>query len=735
MAKYRSWIADCNGAPSLFVNGEPVFLNAGYLAKAPYGTFAPARTGVYLVHDGAFKVGPDGSVDTARVKESVEEVLAREPEALIVVRSFPPAPRWWLDRHPDEEMRFDRDVSAYGGYEDYRDVSWASDLWLRAVCGWYESWCGQLHELFHGQIIGHQFGMGSNGENNPIDAPTNEGLWFCADFSAAMVRYLRSWLRTKYRTDEALREAWGDDEVTLDAARVPERQERLRTDWFTFRSPKRAQVADYYQAFAERVEQIVIAICEAVKRATGGECIAGSHLGAFLDNGFHGYIYHQACINMVRRALDHPAVDTFTSPASYENRDPGGDANSMMATGSVGLHGKLIFQDQDTRTCILPQGYRESFTLGRIAADMRESVDVLKRDFSHMLIRGYGLWWHAMVSGMYDHPDITSCVSRLSDIGRKSLRFPRGIAEGIAMIVDEESVFHQECANRLFYPVLYYQRQYYWGRSGVAWNVLLHNDLDRPDVPDHRLYYFLNTFYLEDEEVEAIERKVKRSGAVVIWTYAPGIQSRAGLSLERVERLTGFRLKALDVQALPRINLTDFDHPFVRYRPPASGDQYVHGGLQPNFFGTGPMGSDDRERALGPIIYVDDPDATVLGELDCLGEPGFCVKEMDGWTSVFSAAPMLNQYVLRNIARSAGLHVYSDGNDVVLPGKSFLMVHAATAGEKTIRLPRPTDVYECYDEREIGRGITEIRQELPLHGTAIYFLGDIDRYCGATRKT
>ena len=65
---------------------------------------------------------------------------------------------------------------------------------------------------------------------------------------------------------------------------------------------------------------------------------------------------------------------------------------------------------------------------------------------------------------------------------------------------------------------------------------------------------------------------------------------------------------------------------------------------------------------------------------------------------------------------------------MVLPGRSFLMIHARNAGEKLIRLPRPTDVLECYEDREVGRGISEIRETLPQYGTRLYFLGDIDDY-------
>ena len=73
-----------------------------------------------------------------------------------------------------------------------------------------------------------------------------------------------------------------------------------------------------------------------------------------------------------------------------------------------------------------------------------------------------------------------------------------------------------------------------------------------------------------------------------------------------------------------------------------------------------------QAHARGPLIHVDDPDAEVLGTLDPLEAPGFCVKRFDDWTSVFVSAPMLNEHILRNIARAAGVHVYADQGDLVL---------------------------------------------------------------------
>lgn len=708
------------GTPTLFVDDRPRFLNAPYLAKAPYEDFATAGTGIYLLHDHQFDVSPDGNADATAVSHLIESLLEKEPSSLIITRSFPPVPGWWLDAHPDEALKFDTPTITGQGYREFRDVSWGSDLWLAQACKWYQQWCSELEKRFAGNVIGHQFGMGAHGENGQIGAPVGDGRWLCGDFSPAMLKWFRSWLATQYDSDKALQRAWSDDSVTLATATVPGRLQRLQKDWLTFRSPLRRHVADYYQSFATRVEHVVITLCRTIKNATGGRCITGSHLGTFMDNGYHGMLYHSLSTCIMHQALKDPAVDLFTSPSSYENRGPGGDANSMMPAGSIALHGKLIFQDQDTLTSTLPAGYYENHTLSNIGKDLDESTELLKRDFGHMLVRGYGLWWHPLVKGMYSDAAIQKCIAKLSQIGTDSLDLPAGQHPGVAMIVDEHSGFHQACVNRLFYPMLYYQRQYCWGQSGVPWNVYLHDDLSHPQFQKHQAYYFLNTFYLTDDEVAAIQNHLQGSGATAIWTYAPGIQSPSGMSLKRTEHLTGFRLKSADVEALPVITLTDFSHPYVQFTTEGLDNLYALGGKQQVGFGTGPKLDDERQYALGPLIYVDDPQAHVLGELGVLREPGFAVKQMDGWTSVFVAAPMLDTFLLRNIARASGVHVYSETNDIILPGKSHIMLHATRTGQKQINLPYTAKVTECYEGRSLGKHISSIVEHVQKHQTRLY---------------
>lgn len=758
MSKFKVAIHRHNGVPTVFVNDRPKFVAAPYpKAEFPYAggkkTEHPLASDIYCIRiEGIDKASPqrsdptkleslplnrDGSADIRMVSDVVDRFLAWRPDSLFILRTYNRAPIWWLDEHPDEEMRFDKEVRHLPGYEDYREVSVASQKWSEAVCRFYEDFCAKLHKKYEGRIIEYQFAAGSQGENGPIGSPTNDSRWFCNDFSPAMQAYFREWLKNKYQTTSALRHAWGDENVDFETAAIPDRIERMRSEWFTFRSPLRAQTADFYSAYSDRVEENVISICSAIKRATNRESLTGSHLGAIMDQGLHAYVLHMAMTAGFLKAANHPDVDTFTTPSSYVNRGPGGDCTPMVPLGSLQLRGKYRLQDQDTiMSTVFSHGEmtREQemlyYAYYKLPRNISQSIDLLKRDFGHAIIRGYGMWIHPLRPGLYDHPEIADTISKLKTLGEKSLNFPRGVDAQMAVITDSQSVAHQQCANRLSYPLMYHQRQHFWSRTGAGWDIFVHEDLGHPSMRHYPVYLFLNTFYLTDEDVRRIEKSIRGSNATVIWTYAPGIQSPSGFDLKRVERLTGFHVRAIDIEALPRITITNYEHPYTRGLGSGTASQ----GSAFSFGIIAHIGSpdistnDERDGIMGPIIYVDDPEAIVLGELDCLREPGFCVKPMDGWTSVYVSAPMLTAQILRNILQASGAHLYTSTDDVFYPGKGFLMMHTHRAGQKEFHLPHATDVYDCWNDRIIGRNIDHFTEELPEMSTALYYVGDMKKW-------
>ncbi len=103
-----------------------------------------------------------------------------------------------------------------------------------------------------------------------------------------------------------------------------------------------------------------------------------------------------------------------------------------------------------------------------------------------------------------------------------------------------------------------------------------------------------------------------------------------------------------------------------------------------------------HDHRTSPIVYADDPEATVLGTL-ADGRPGLVLREHETWTAVYSSAPLLPASLLRRLAQRAGVHCYVDTEDVVWASRDLLAVSVHQAGPRTIHLPRTADVSDLYE--------------------------------------
>jgi hypothetical protein len=215
-------------------------------------------------------------------------------------------------------------------------------------------------------------------------------------------------------------------------------------------------------------------------------------------------------------------------------------------------------------------------------------------------------------------------------------------------------------------------------------------------------------YYLSAEERALIERMVKRDNATVLWIYAPGFLDDQSASLENMEQLTGIRFGMENRLAELNVQLTHFDHPITH-------------GLEGMRYGTGV----DREQYLElssmqflpdtcvtNAFFVDDPTVQVLGLAESTGRPGLVVKEMGTWRSVYSAAPLLSWQVMRNLARWAGVHLFSESGDMVWGNDKFVCIYSQSEGIHAIRFPKATNITEAYENRELGKGLDHI--DLPM---------------------
>lgn len=113
---------------------------------------------------------------------------------------------------------------------------------------------------------------------------------------------------------------------------------------------------------------------------------------------------------------------------------------------------------------------------------------------------------------------------------------------------------------------------------------------------------------------------------------------------------------------------------------------------------------------LIPAVEPGQPD-----ELESFA-PGVWRKGNTFW----QPAPPVKLADLRKIADAAGVHCYAPAGDQVLANASMLMIHSASEGAKTIRLPRPARVVEAFSGKVVGESINEFTVDLKLGQTAVW---------------
>ncbi|MBN1445700.1 MAG: hypothetical protein JW957_06300, partial [Candidatus Omnitrophica bacterium] len=261
-----------------------------------------------------------------------------------------------------------------------------------------------------------------------------------------------------------------------------------------------------------------------------------------------------------------------------------------------------------------------------------------------------------------------------------------------------------------------YKNQYHdqMPRIGAPFDTILLEDLEI--APDYKFYIFMDTFYVTERQRAVIEKKVKRNGNTALWLFGAGYVTDKGLSDAAMKELTGIDIAAYDGGGKMRMTLCDAEHPITRGVMP--GIQF------------------ETADETGPLFYSRDKDARILGMTNvvpCTNSegvfksgsetmPGFVVKEMDNWHSVWCAVPNIPPALLRNMAKEAGVHIYSDGDDVVYANRFIVSVTARYGGERTIKLPKPCMVVDAFTGEVVSEKTGSFNADLKQYETKIWRL-------------
>ncbi len=723
---FRASIEDDGLGPTVRVNGRSTHL--GGIGRGCHRRESPSLLGAdvgalcLLWPQTFFQVGSPPDIDA--LIDQYATLLHAQPDALLsTVITLAPSAQW-VEAHPEQMTGYDLPMDSHLPENQSRspEPSWASQAWRDEVSQFLHQTVSALHKAFDGRIVLYHFGAGKCGENFPVSDPIRYGQWYCGDFSAPMRSWFRDWLRQHYADVQSLRDAWGesaeliesaDSTLDFENAQVPSRDERLRSDWFSFRSPRRAQVADYYRAWSDAIQTSLIQWADAIKEATNGQALTSTAIGGVLDCGINADTLQHLKRHKFDQCLASSSLDMLESPASYVLRDLGhGDTTAMIPVGSLGLHGKLWFRDFDSRTSLSKSQTSQdpSSVLWNAPRDVWQDEQLLKRDAGYSIVKGGAWWWHEIVPEMYAHPEHRRVAERIDQVAVEALRYNRKAAPGMAVLVDPASDYALANANRLIYPMNYESRRRHWTRTGMAAETYLIDDVSHPDMPDHSVLMVTNAFAITDEQVTAVKRQAERTGATLIWMVAPGVVGTSGFSTDRVSDIVGMPIRALDVETQPTIRMLPGQHPWSTIALPDGGTL--------DTFGAGPRRKDDSAMyTFGPQFYVDDTqcddDVCVLGLNETIARPGLVVKNNGAYRTVFCTAPYLHHALLHAIGKDSGAHLYVPCGHVLHASQGLLLVNATQSEQLPIAFPTTCEtILDMYDGQVLDRGVSHI--DLPM---------------------
>ena len=637
----------------------------------------------------------DRSFDFSEMDVLVEKVIASNARARFILRVFLFSTPWWNDGHPDELMRYSDGETCKPTRRFPEGVelpSWASPVWRNDTGHCLREMIRHAARSGYGdRIVGYHLASGGSDEwyyYSNYRWFFGEPLTDFLDYGPAQTRAFRDWLVRKYNGDiSRFAEAWNMPGITFAEAEIASPDEKRNTHLQCLIDPARGrQALDTFQFEAEVIVETIDWFARAVKEATEGRALTGAFYGYIL-----GAVDKAYCAT--RRLLESTALDFVSAPSGYGHR--------MLATGvsyhrapvsSIHLHGKLWWEENDYYTHLkAPERWAEGDTG---ATDDSTTVLSQSRQLAHQICTGVSSWWYDMDGGWYDSPAIHAMLRQHKAIADRARLADRGSVAEIAVVVDEPSMLVTDFHGEL-YRALVLDQMPALARIGAPVDWLILDDL--PESRDYKLLVFANALYLTETRRESLLNELDRRNTTVVWIYAPGLAADT-LSAENLLKTCGVHVEISDTGGPVLVEL-----------------DACHGGIR---YGT--------ERMIGPHIRIDDSSVEVLGTIVGSGCPGFVRSRKQATCTYFSVSPGLPPSVLRRIADEAGVHIYVGSDEALYANRSFIGLHAAVSGTRTIYVPDRTqnsDLYDLFRSKPISVVEGKAEVELVAGETLLAFRG------------
>ena len=640
---------------------------------------------------------PRGDVfDPTDLDRIAEQHRRAYPGAYFIwdISVYPP-PDWRM-ANPDDVARDEKGRMNFDGGDEKVNFSFASrkayddmEAVVRKVIDHLE--CSP----YANRIAGYRINSGHTVEWLGWDPTRRDAV---LDFSPVAQKGFESFARERY--------PWISD------FSVPTLAERRALDdgaalWDERRHARAVAYHDFYSA---AVADGAIRLCRAAREKLGGRKLVGTYFGYVMTLNGDGKSQMRA----------HFATKRFLDYYSFVCRQPGTQITDMKPFASIQRHGIVSVIEEDTRTHNMPA--RSS----NVTLTEEMTVNIERRNMGVAICRNQPFYTYAITHGTeFDFPQFADDTAILAVAGAHAVK--TGVRRGaeIAVVVSEEAVkstpvydgvgswevyagrkmqtYDRDGSVRrselvggrknATFPYNYIYTEL--SRIGAGVDYLLAEDMaDNPG--DYKFYIFNVCTKLTPALRKAAERLRKRD-CTILWLYAPGYTSADGNSVANMKALTGMDFELCPDVTDPGVTLADGRN--------VGGVSVPKGGTP-----------------LKPIFAAAKPDR-VLGRY-ANGAAGLAEVRTGAARTIFSGSYYVEAPFLKEVAKSAGVHLFSEGLDVCEANTRFVSLHVRTAGLKTIRLPRKTTVVDVFNRRLVSRNVDAFTFEASLHSSWLFYYGD-----------
>lgn len=707
----RTEVKTYRGKPTVFVDGKPrPALFSSQLAHR-MGDFIDAGFEVFDTHPSICPgwYGPD-QYDYTLTDEQIEEFLSHKRDALLIVRFWmgytgfrthgPDFLDWWAEENPREVAQF------YSPDEKrHRFPSYASSKWRKEAAEALGRVIAHLEEKYHDRIFAYVPGAGSCGEwfqTSAFDLESNQNP---ADYSEPMKSGFQKFVEERYRDLDELNKVWGSRFASFAEIQLPTPDQRRLATFGSLRDPaQERQVIDFYDYYNGLVADMLVDWAKVAKDACDRQKIIMAFFG-YLWTTNERHSLARSGHTHLSKVLSSPDVDAIVAPYIYDFRHVGGVVSSQTLTTTVSRAGKLLINEMDPPTSLKTTWSYRAYS----PKTHEESIGIMRRDTTYNLTRGIGGWYMDLYDGAYSHPRLIEGLQHAREIGEEHwLQAGESVAEVAVLVAEKSSHYFREgdpFLGALWTTFKVWQLE----RMGLPFDELLVSELDDPAVRDYKLYIIPDAVALSDYERRLVKQKCCQRGQTVVWCYGAGVLTDRAFSLEAMGDLVGMEIGADFEPGELVVRIDTDDHPLLQGLPEVPITYGTNGSYPPNekikeqaCLGIYP----DSEQGfrVSPRFWVNDAGADCLGTLEGVERPGLAIKRSKDWTSIFSSAPLLPKEILRDAARDAGCHVYTDFPGQLMACRGYVGFYAHATGQCTIHLPGSYRVRELFSGESLGQG-------------------------------